>query len=108
MRFLAVFCLGRRERNGDLSAVANQDGGRRSIGVDRIKSGAAFAWKGLGGLAGAGDIERDFAGAGSRILHASRDLAGCRILTFDRRRKFDHRPERKRILQIRIAGIKRA
>jgi hypothetical protein len=74
----------------------------------RIKSGASFAWKGLGGLAGAGDIERDFAGAGSRILHAARDLAGCRILTFDRRRKFDHRPERKRILQIRIAGIKRA
>ena len=37
----------------------------------------------VGGLAGAGDVDRDLAGAGGRLLHAARNLAGCRILLFD-------------------------
>src|SRR6185437_5464608 len=40
----------------------------------------------VGGLAGAGDVLRDFAGAGGGLLHAAGDLAGRRILLFDGRR----------------------
>src|SRR5258705_9281883 len=37
----------------------------------------------VGGLACAWDVGRDFAGAGGGLLHASRDLAGRRILLLD-------------------------
>src|SRR3981189_2828604 len=37
----------------------------------------------VGGLACPGDVERNFAGAGGGLLHASRDLARRQILLFD-------------------------
>src|SRR5262245_8927138 len=39
----------------------------------------------VSGLAGAGDVRRDFAGAGGRLLHAAGDLARRRVLFLDRR-----------------------
>src|SRR5712664_3370836 len=62
------------QRGGVLAEFAGGD-------QDVIGEGARL----VGGLAGASDIARNFAGAGGDLLHASRNLARRRALFFDSR-----------------------
>src|ERR1700688_311696 len=64
------------EQRGGVRAEVT--GGGEDIGARRARL--------VGSRAGAGDVDRDSAGAGGSLLHAARNLAGRRILFLDRRR----------------------